>query len=67
MLDATAIPCEECRREVDEFTAIKERWHFRRDGRDLLPYCPQCARREFGGTETEPVPLAHPRAATNGS
>jgi hypothetical protein len=43
------IRCSECRREVDEFVAIKERWGYWLDGRDLLPYCPACSEREFGG------------------
>jgi len=37
------------------------------DGRDLLPYCPSCSQREFGALATEPLPVAHPRAAANGS
>jgi hypothetical protein len=45
-----SIRCSECRGEVDEFTAIKERWGFWSDGcSELLPYCPESARREFGG------------------
>jgi hypothetical protein len=42
------IRCSECHREVDEFTAIKERWGYWSDGcGELLPFCPECARREF--------------------
>jgi hypothetical protein len=42
------IPCSECDREVDEFTAIKEQWRYWSDGRgELLPFCAECARREF--------------------
>jgi hypothetical protein len=42
------LQCSECQREVDEFTAIKERWGFWSDGcGKLLPFCPECARREF--------------------
>jgi hypothetical protein len=42
------IRCEECNRAIDEFTAIKERWGFWSDGcGELLPFCPECARREF--------------------
>jgi hypothetical protein len=38
----------ECRREVDEFTAIAEKWGYWSDGcRELLPFCPECASREF--------------------
>ena len=66
-MDDAVIRCEACEREVDEFTAAAERWHFWSDGRDLLPYCPECSEREFRGEATEPVPLAHRRAASNGS
>jgi hypothetical protein len=39
-----AIRCAECKCEVDEFTAIAERWRYYSDGcGDLLPYCPACA------------------------
>ena len=42
------IRCTECHREVDEFTAIKERWGYWSDGcGELLPFCPECAKREF--------------------
>ena len=42
------ISCAECGREVDEFTAIAEKWRFWSDGvGGLLPFCPECARREF--------------------
>jgi hypothetical protein len=35
-------------REVDEFTAITEEWGYWSDGvGELVPYCPNCARREF--------------------
>jgi hypothetical protein len=48
VLGITAIRCEQCGREVDEFTAIKERWGYWSDGcGELLAYCPECARREF--------------------
>jgi hypothetical protein len=39
--------CTECGREVDEFMTIAERWLYYSDGRDLNPYCPACAKREF--------------------
>ncbi len=40
--------CSECHREVDEFTAISERWGYWSDGcGELLLFCPDCARREF--------------------
>jgi hypothetical protein len=46
MLDDMAIRCEEC--QIDEFTAIKERWGLWSDDcGELLPYCRKCARREF--------------------
>jgi hypothetical protein len=62
------IRCSKCHRVMDEFTAIAEQWGFWSDGvGELLPFCPECARREFGGRASEPVPLAHPRATTNGS
>jgi hypothetical protein len=66
-VDDMAIRCTECHREVDEFTAIKERWGYWSDGHELLPYCPTCSQGEFGGAPTERVPLAHPRGPTNGS
>lgn len=34
-------------RHVDEFTAMAEKWRYWGDGRDLVPICPDCARREF--------------------
>jgi hypothetical protein len=66
MVDGS-IRCSECHREVDEFTAIAESWQFWSDGHELLPYCPNCSKREFSGEATEAVPLAHPRAAGNGN
>jgi hypothetical protein len=48
MLDVTANRCEECGREVDEFTALAGRWGYWSDGcGELLPFCPECADREF--------------------
>jgi hypothetical protein len=48
VLDVGAIRCSERRRELDEFTAIHERWGYRSDGYgEFLPFCPECARREF--------------------
>ena len=33
---------------MDELTALAERWGFWSDGcSDLLPFCPECRRREF--------------------
>jgi hypothetical protein len=46
-MDDMAVSCAECAREVDEFTTIAEKWLYYSDGRDLYPYCPACARREF--------------------
>ena len=41
------IRCAECGREVDEFTAIAEKWGYWSDGvGELVPFCPECARRE---------------------
>jgi hypothetical protein len=38
----------ECEREVDEFTAIFEKWGFWSDGcGELLPARRECSRREF--------------------
>lgn len=43
-----SVRCSECKREVDEFTAISERLGYWSDGcGDLLVFCPECARREF--------------------
>jgi hypothetical protein len=42
------IECTECARAVDELVAIKERWHYWSGGRDLRPFCPDCAEREVG-------------------
>lgn len=37
-----------CEREVDEFTAIFEKWGYWSDGvGELIAFCPECARREF--------------------
>ncbi len=47
-LASDGIRCEGCGRVVDEFTAIAERWGYWSDGcGELLPFCPECARREF--------------------
>jgi hypothetical protein len=44
VLDLGVVRCSDCRRAVDEFTAIVERWGFRSDGcGELLPFCPECA------------------------
>ena len=46
-LDDT-IRCTECECAVDEFSAIAKHWGFWSDGTgELLPFCPECARREF--------------------
>jgi hypothetical protein len=47
VFDETLVRCSECGRAVDEFTTIAERWLYYSDGRDLFPYCPMCAEREF--------------------
>jgi hypothetical protein len=42
------IRCAECGREVDEFTAIFEKWGYWSDVvGGLVPFCPRCAKREF--------------------
>ncbi len=47
-MDEGTILCTECGREVDKFTAIKDRWGYWSDGcGELLPFCPECASREF--------------------
>jgi hypothetical protein len=44
-LETPDIQCSECKRSVDEFTAIKERWGYWSDGyEELLPLCPECAK-----------------------
>jgi hypothetical protein len=60
-VDETAIRCEKCRLEVDEFTAIKERWGFWSDGcGELLPFCPECARHEFADDARASAPSIRP-------
>jgi hypothetical protein len=64
VLDVGEIRCEECHREVDEFTAIHERWGYWSDGcSELLPYCPECAKREFASDTLASgrVPLVKPQ------
>ncbi len=66
MLIDDAIRCSECQREVDEFTAIAERWGFWSDGcGELLSFCPECSRREFAADAPASalVPLVHRRVA----
>jgi len=46
-IDELAIRCTECKDGVDEFTAIATGWRYYSDSTSLLPYCPDCARREF--------------------
>ena len=47
-LEHGGIRCAECRRDVDEFTAIAEKWGYWSDGvGDLVPFCPECGKREF--------------------
>ena len=44
-----AVRCVECGREADEEKAEREGWRFFSDGAgELLPFCPDCAEREFG-------------------
>ena len=43
------VACAECGRTVDDPEAIAQRWTYWSDGvGELLPYCPECAAREFG-------------------
>jgi hypothetical protein len=59
-----AIRCSECRREVDEFTAIAERWGYWSDGcGELMPFCAECSRREFADDAPVSglVPIVHRR------
>ena len=65
MDETVVIRCDECLREVDEFTAIAKQWVFWSDGRDLVPYCLECYEREFGREARKPAPLVHPRPPTN--
>jgi hypothetical protein len=57
-----SIACAECKREVDEFTAIAEKRGYWSDGiGELVPFCPECARREFAldaRASAEAVPQA---------
>jgi hypothetical protein len=46
--DPAAVECAECARAVSEVEAIAEGWRYWSDGRDLRPFCPDCARYEFG-------------------
>jgi hypothetical protein len=47
------IRCSECRRSVDDFTAVMERWTYWSDGcGELMPFCPECAEREFSPAAT---------------
>lgn len=67
MLIEDAVRCSECKRDVDEFTAIAEKWGYWSDGcGELLPFCPECARREFapGAPASGLVPLVHRRAGS---
>jgi hypothetical protein len=41
------IHCTECERPVSGAVAAAEGWTYWSDGRDLNPYCPECANREF--------------------
>jgi len=52
----------------DEFSAITERWSYWSDGcGELLPFCPECATREFapGAPASGQLPRAQRRAANN--
>lgn len=45
--DDRSLGCAKCCRTVDEFTAMAEKWRYWSDRGDLVPICPDCARREF--------------------
>jgi hypothetical protein len=62
VIEEAAVVCTECGREVDEFTTIAERWLYYSDGRDLYPFCPECAKREFApdAAVSGRLPLARP-------
>ena len=62
------VSCSKCGREVDEFTAIVEKWGYWSDGcGELLSCCPECARREFApdARASGPSPRARHRAASS--
>ena len=45
----SSIACAACGRQVSEDDAMRERWGYWSKGTgDLLPYCPECAAREWG-------------------
>ena len=49
-----AVRCVECGREADEEAVELEGWRFYSDGAgELLPFCPDCAEREFGTRKPE--------------
>ena len=46
----TSVVCAECLREVSEAETQTQRWGYWSDGTgDLIPFCPECAEREFRG------------------
>ena len=48
-LDRTLVLCAECGRPVTESDAIAQHWTYWSDGvGELVPFCPECAAREFG-------------------
>ncbi len=65
------IRCAECDREVDEFTAIAEKWGYWSDGAgELMPFCPECAKREFAPDARaygSSPPARHHDASSSGS
>jgi hypothetical protein len=66
--DESAIRCAECSREVDEFTAIAEKWGYWSDGvGELVPFCPECARRAFAADAraSGPSPLVRRHVASS--
>jgi len=54
--ELVVVNCSECSREADARFTIAEQWAWWSDGFGaLLPFCPECARREF----EDRITLAH--------
>jgi len=47
MKEQDVIHCTECDRRVTGTAAATDGWTYWSDGKDLNPYCPECAEREF--------------------
>lgn len=49
LTDSDRIVCSECGKVVEMDEAEQARWRYYSTGvGDLLPFCPECAHREFG-------------------